>query len=113
VPEPVIYPLGYADPAAIDALAAFGHGIRFNPDNDELSARSGSETLNYLALNLAHEIAAGKRTEPMINPELVRGVFERWWKPVLATASAALLAAVAILWLVPDRRFEKVLGEAE
>ncbi|MCM2305071.1 MAG: hypothetical protein NDJ72_10240 [Elusimicrobia bacterium] len=55
--------VGYqAPPAAIDALAAFGHGIRFNPDNDELSARSGSETLNYLALNLADEIAAGKRS---------------------------------------------------
>lgn len=55
--------VGYrVPPAAVDALIAFGHGIRFNPDNEEMSARSNSESLNYLALNLADEIAAGKRS---------------------------------------------------
>lgn len=66
-----------------------------SPDNRYRNAQQMLGALN--------QIAAGKRAEPMINPELVRGVFERWWKPVLATASAALLAAVAIVWLMDGR----------
>lgn len=66
-----------------------------SPDNRYRNAQQMLGALN--------QIAAGKRAEPMINPELVKGVFERWWKPVLATASAALLAAVAIVWLMDGR----------
>ncbi|WP_460452814.1 bifunctional serine/threonine-protein kinase/formylglycine-generating enzyme family protein [Arenimonas aestuarii] len=66
-----------------------------SPDNRYRNAQQMLGALN--------QIAAGKRAEPLINPDLVRGVAERWWKPVLTTASAALLAGVAILWLLDGR----------
>lgn len=43
-------------------LADFGSGTALKFTNDELSAASGQESLNILALNLADEIAVGKRT---------------------------------------------------
>jgi hypothetical protein len=40
----------------------FRHGVKVVPDEGIVSARSNSETANYLALNLAADIARGKRT---------------------------------------------------
>lgn len=57
--------VGYHVPAeAAQALAEFDHGLRFDREKEELSARSNSEALNLLALNLADELCAAKRTAP-------------------------------------------------
>ena len=66
-----------------------------SPDNRYRNAQQMLGALN--------QIATGKRTEALINPDRVKGVLDRWWKPVAATASAALLAALAILWLMDGR----------
>lgn len=47
---------------AVIPLFEFGHDVRADVANKELSASSDSESLNLLALNLADEIATGKRT---------------------------------------------------
>lgn len=55
--------VGYwVPPDAAPALREFGHGLRFDAAKEELSATSGDEALNYLALNLANEIASAKRS---------------------------------------------------
>lgn len=57
--------VGYHVPAeAVQALAEFDHGLRFDRERQELSATSNSEALNFLALNLADELCAAKRTAP-------------------------------------------------
>jgi hypothetical protein len=43
------------------ALAAFGSSVRVSQDGAELSARSSSESLKYLALNLADQVGRGVR----------------------------------------------------
>lgn len=54
--------VGYRVPArAAEPLTEFDHGLRFDRINDELSARSSDESLNFLALNLADEVASAKR----------------------------------------------------
>lgn len=50
-----------APPEAITPLRAFGH-VQLDVVNEELTAASGEEAMNYLALNLADEIARGTRT---------------------------------------------------
>jgi len=42
------------------ALGAFGHGVEYDSVNEQLSARTGSEETNYLALNLADEVVRGR-----------------------------------------------------
>lgn len=55
--------VGYqAPPEARARLSEFGHGIRFDAANEELTATSSQESMNILALNLADEVAAGKRS---------------------------------------------------
>lgn len=55
--------VGYSVPrSAVAALNEFGHGVRVDLADDELSAASGDESLNRLALNLAVQIAVGKRS---------------------------------------------------
>ena len=49
-------------PEAISSLRAFDHGVRLDPAREELTAASNLESLNYLALNMANEVALGKRT---------------------------------------------------
>lgn len=66
-----------------------------SPDNRYRNAQQMLGALN--------QIATGKRTEPVIDPGKLKGLVERWWKPVLATASAALLAVLAIVWLMDGR----------
>jgi hypothetical protein len=46
----------------IAALKHFDDRLRFDQANGQLSSRSASESLNYLALNLAHEIVTEKRS---------------------------------------------------
>lgn len=48
-----------ADAAA--PLLELDHGLRFDLGNEELSATSNSESLNFLALNLAHEVSSARR----------------------------------------------------
>lgn len=54
------------------ALSAFGHGTAYDPVKQELDARTEGETANILALNLADEVARGRRT-----PEDARAFFDR------------------------------------
>ncbi len=49
-------------PEAIASLRAFDHGVRLDPAREELTAASNQESLNFLALNVANEVASGKRT---------------------------------------------------
>jgi hypothetical protein len=49
-------------PEAEHALTAFGKGVSFEASRDELTARSEDESLNILALNLAHEVAERRRS---------------------------------------------------
>jgi hypothetical protein len=49
-------------PGKRDELAKFPHGLLVYADMDELGARSNSEELNRLTLNLASDIATGKMT---------------------------------------------------
>ena len=105
-------PFQAADPLALALMHAQDPVPRLAPEKkhwqpfiDRAMAKSPDNRYRNAQqmLGALNQIAAGKRAEPMINPELVKGVFERWWKPVLATASAALLAAVAIVWLMDGR----------
>jgi hypothetical protein len=41
------------------ALGVFGDVLKVSKDGDELTARCGSEPLDFLAINLAHEVIAG------------------------------------------------------
>ena len=43
-------------------LSRFPHGLRLYPETGEIGARSDRESLNILALNLADDIVAGRRT---------------------------------------------------
>jgi hypothetical protein len=55
--------IGYRVPdEAIPELGRFDKRIRVDQVSGELSARSESEPMNFLMLNLAEEIATGKRT---------------------------------------------------
>ncbi|WP_339829958.1 serine/threonine-protein kinase, partial [uncultured Arenimonas sp.] len=105
-------PFQAADPLALALMHAQDPVPRLAPEKkhwqpfiDRAMAKSPDNRYRNAQqmLGALNQIATGKRAEPMINPELVKGVFERWWKPVLATASAALLAAVAIVWLMDGR----------
>ncbi|MBI5624041.1 MAG: hypothetical protein HY924_09700 [Elusimicrobia bacterium] len=46
----------------VAAVAAFRHGLAVDTDQDELTVRSDREEMSFLALNLAHDIARGRRT---------------------------------------------------
>ena len=53
--------VGYAVPQnKWPALAGFGHGVAYDARSQELAARSYSEESNFLALNLAYDIAQGR-----------------------------------------------------
>lgn len=55
--------VGYqAKPGAVARLKEFGQGVRVDLISEELSARSNSEALNLLALNLANDVASGGRS---------------------------------------------------
>jgi hypothetical protein len=43
-------------------LRRFGRGLSVDAQNDEISARGESEESNLLCLNLANDIALGKKT---------------------------------------------------
>lgn len=45
-----------------ELVRALDHGVQVNAWDAEMSARSDREQLNFLALNLAQEIAVGRRT---------------------------------------------------
>ena len=50
------------DPARIDDLARFDGSVMVERTKGELSARCGSERANFLAINLARDVATAKRT---------------------------------------------------
>ena len=49
-------------PEKPSALAAFDGSVRVERTRGELAARCDKEELNYLALNLAHDLVAGQTT---------------------------------------------------
>lgn len=58
--------------ALIDDLAAFDGSITVSRTSGELSVRCGSEALNFLTLNLAHDIVMERRTAPQARLEFAR-----------------------------------------
>ena len=50
------------DPARLDDLARFDGGVMVERTKGELSSRCGGERGNFLAINLARDVATGKRT---------------------------------------------------
>jgi hypothetical protein len=59
-------------PAQVAALASFDRRLAYDDRSGELSARSESEELNFLRMNLADDVIAGRRT-----PEGARTEFDR------------------------------------
>ncbi len=55
--------IGYRVPGPrLEALERFDRRLDADARYDEMTSRSESEAVNFLVLNLAHEIAAGRRT---------------------------------------------------
>jgi hypothetical protein len=75
--------------ADIAPLNAFGHGVRLNAADDELAAASGDESLNRLALNLANEIAVGRR-----GPEEAREFYAKTLRLSAAGKSSPYLTGI-------------------
>lgn len=53
-----------ASPEMYDDIAAYDGSVVLERTTGEMSARCDKEPANFLALNLAHEVATGKRTVP-------------------------------------------------
>jgi len=69
--ESVVYEV---PPDKLSALQRFQHGPLVFPKNSELVASSDREMLNRLSLNLAHDIATGKRTPQEADRFFIRTV---------------------------------------
>jgi hypothetical protein len=67
--EAVDYPV---EPAQRQTLAAFDRHVHVSKDGSELAGRYASEELNFLALNLAHDVLAGLK-----NPAQARAFSDR------------------------------------
>lgn len=68
--------VSYAVPLGkTEELTRFGHGLAVEPGAWELSARNGSEAENILVLNLADDIARGRRTA-----REAEAFFDKAWK---------------------------------
>jgi len=87
----------YAVPAdKRPALAAFSDRITVSKDGSELSARGSDEELNFLALNLAHEIIRGVRS-----PEEARRFYDRTRELSLAGKSSPYMEGLFFLKMQP------------
>lgn len=65
--------VGYqTDPEASRRLKTFGSGVIVDAVNDELAARSDSEPLNILALNLADEVARNRMSVDQAHKAFLR-----------------------------------------
>lgn len=102
-------PFQAADPLALALMHAQDPVPRLPPEKkhwqpfiDRAMAKSPDNRYRNAQqmLGALNQIAAGKRTEPLVDPEKVKGAFERWWKPVAGTVGAIALAAIAIAWLM-------------
>jgi hypothetical protein len=69
VEQTLDYPL---KPEQLGALASFDRRLSYNERTDQLSVLSGSEELNFLRMNLADDVAAGRTS-----PEQARARFRR------------------------------------
>lgn len=106
-------PFQAADPLALALMHAQDPVPRLAPEKrhwqpfiDRAMAKSPDNRYRNAQqmLGALNQIATGKRTEPVIDPGKLKGLVERWWKPVLATTSAVLLATLAILWLMDGQQ---------
>jgi hypothetical protein len=72
------------------ALAGFGHGVAYDPASGELRSRSYSEEANFLAINLAADIAQGRmspeeaaRLYARTSAESLAGKYSRYMRGLL------------------------------
>lgn len=96
-----------AQPAAVERVREFGQGVKVDLIGEEISARSNSEALNLLALNLANEVASGGRS-----PEAARDLYEKTVK--LAAAGKSSPYTEKLLFepyrFVPQERMPHMIG---
>lgn len=100
--------VGYqARPAAVAALREFGQGVRVDLILEEMSARSNAEGLNYLALNLANDVASGKRS-----PKEARDFYRRTVKLAASGKSSPYLERLLFepYRYVPQERMPNLVG---
>lgn len=100
--------VGYqARPAAAALLREFGQDIRIDLLNEEMSARSNAEALNILALNVAHEVASGKRS-----PKEARNFYSATVKLAAAGKSSPYLDYLRFepYRFVPQERMPSLIG---
>jgi len=92
---------------AVIPLFEFGHGVRADSANNELSIASGSEALNLLALNLADEIASGKTTA-----NEARDVYARTARPLDTGKSSPYTEALQFTphKTLPEDSWRRVIG---
>ncbi|MDY0022869.1 protein kinase domain-containing protein [Arenimonas caeni] len=102
-------PFQAADPLALALMHAQDPVPRLPPEKkhwqpfiDRAMAKSPDNRYRNAQqmLGALNQIATGKRSEPLVDPEKVRGLFERWWKPLAGSLVAAGLAAIAMAWLM-------------
>jgi hypothetical protein len=85
--------VSYAVPRSREgALAAFSAGVRVSRDAAELSARSTSDAVNFLSLNLADAVIQGRKT-----PEQARDSFDRAIELSAAGKSSPLMQGLMFL----------------
>lgn len=100
--------VGYSVPlSGLAPLLAFGRGVRPDPAADELTVSSDEEALNRLALNLAHEIAEGKRS-----PAEARTFYEKTARLAVAGKGSAYLTGLLFRPFVPARDDKRRRGFA-
>jgi hypothetical protein len=100
--------VGYlAKPAAVAALREFGQDIRLDLVQEEISARSNAEALNYLALNLADDVASGKRS-----PKQARSFYLRTIKLAASGKSSPYMERLLFEphRFVPQERMPNLIG---
>jgi len=102
-------PFQAADPLALALMHAQDPVPRLPPEKkhwqpfiDRAMAKSPDNRYRNAQqmLGALNQVAAGKRSEPLIDAGKLGAAAQRWWKPVASGVAAAVLAAAAIVWLM-------------
>lgn len=91
--------------AAVVPLLEFGHGVSLDLADDELTASSDDESLNRLALNLAVEIAGGRR-----DSREAREFYAKTARLSAAGKSSSYLSKILFAPYVPPREDRRRRG---
>jgi hypothetical protein len=67
--QTISYPMNAAQTAEV---LSFSRGLSIDPARGELTSRASDESLNFLTLNLADEVAQGRATVPEARAEYAR-----------------------------------------